>query len=316
MDSFSTLWCLFGAIIIDLYAGSWFRAGRSLWHPKNILNCLVEKLAGKLDRQGRSSNTLLIRGALSLLCTLSLAALVGIVVHWSLREVPLGWVLELAILTSLVSVGRSWKAGNLLASSLELGSTEDARQKLAFFSSRDATYSDSDEITQLGIESVIANFVSDFIGPVLFYVTLGLPGCFMYFGLRLSASCRGSREYLAFSRCLIVAVDGLLSWLGSMLLLGAVLLYSETSPTGALLQGRRVIIVGGGIRYRLAKSVVAGALGITLEGPRRYLSGQVERPYLGSGPPPSPRDLVQAIKLALAAAGITAASILACAVLF
>ena len=207
MDSFSTLWCLFGAIIIDLYAGSWFHAGRSLWHPKNILNYLVEKLAEKLDRQGRSSNTLLIRGALSLLCTLSLATLVGVVVHWSLKEVPFGWVLELVILTSLVSVGKSWEAGNRLASSLELGSTEDARQQLGLFSLRDATYSDSDEITRLGIESVIANFISDFVGPVLFYAILGLPGCFMYYGLRLSASCRGSREYLMFSRGLIDAVD-------------------------------------------------------------------------------------------------------------
>ena len=316
MNSFSTLWCLFGAIIIDLYAGSWFHAGSSLWHPKNILNHLTEKLAEKLDRQGRSSNTLLIRGALSLVCTLSLAALVGVLVHWFFREVPLGWVLELAIVTSLVSVGRSWKTGNLLASSLELGSTEDARQQLQAFSSRDATYSNSDEITRLGIESVVTNFISDFIGPVLFYMVLGLPGCFMYYGLKFSASCRASREYLIFSRGLIVAVDGLLSWLGSILLLCAILLFSETSAIGALLQGRRMILVGQDIKYRLAKSVIAGALDITLEGPRRYLSGQVERPYLGDGPPPSPKDLVQVVKLALTAAGITALLILACAPFF
>ena len=134
MDSFSTLWCLFGAIIIDLYAGSWFRAGESLWHPKNILRCLVERLSEKLDRKERSARKLLIRGALSLLFPLSLSGLVGVFVHLILTEIPFGWVLELVILTSLVSVGRLWELGTLLAATLESGSREDARRQLGAFS--------------------------------------------------------------------------------------------------------------------------------------------------------------------------------------
>ena len=108
MDSFDAFWCLFGAIIIDLYAGSWFRAGQSLWHPKNIVGRWVEKLCEKLDRRGRSSSVLLVRGALSVLCTISLAGLAGTAIHVVLVEIPVGWVLELLILTSLVSVGRLW----------------------------------------------------------------------------------------------------------------------------------------------------------------------------------------------------------------
>lgn len=316
MDSFNTLWCLFGAIIIDLYAGSWFRAGRSLWHPKNLLGRLIERLGEKLDRQGRSSRTLLIRSLLSLFLTLSLAGLAGLVIHLTLAEMPLGWVLELAILTSLVSVGRSWEIGTRLASSLESGSREDARRQLGVFSPRDATYSDSDEISRLGIESLIANFVSDFMGPVLFYSVLGLPGVLMYHGLRLSSSCGTSREYLIFSKRLLTAVDWLLSWLAALSLFCAILLFSETSARGVLLQGRSLAVMGRGIPYGLAKSVVAGALGITLEGPRRYLSGQVDRPYLGSGGAPSPRDLIQVAKLALVAASLTAVLILLCAILF
>ena len=315
MDSFDAFWCLFGAIIIDLYAGSWFRAGQSLWHPKNIVGRWVEKLCEKLDRQGRSSSVLLVRGALSVLCTISLAGLAGTVIHLVLMEIPLGWVLELLILTSLVSVGRLWGMGTLLASSLESGSREEARRQLGELSPRDATYSDSDEITRLGIEAVITNFISDFVGPVLFYALLGLPGVFIYHGLRSFSSCGASREYLIFGKHLVGAVDAPLSWLGGILFFCAILLFSATSARRTLRQGRRLILLGTGIPYSLTKSLVAGALGITLEGPRLYAAGPVERPYLGSGGAPSPGDLVQVVKLALAAAGLTAALVVTCAVL-
>jgi len=314
MDSFSTLWCLFGAIMIDLYAGSWFRAGQSLWHPKNILRCLVERLSKKLDRKERSSSKLLIRGVLSLLFTLSLSGLVGVFVHLTLTEIPFGWVLETIVLTSLVSVGRLWEVGTLLASTLESGSREDARRQLSAISPRDATYADSDEITRLGIETVIANFISSFIGPVLFYATLGLSGVFMYYGLTLSSLCGTSREYLIFSKRLITSVDWLLSLLGAVSLFCAILIFSETSARQVLLQGRKLLVLGGSVPYGLPKLLVAAAIGITLEGPRRYLSGQVERPYVGSGGAPSPTDLIRVVKLVLVAAGLTAGLILAVAV--
>ena len=137
----------------------------------------------------------------------------------------------------------------------------------------------------------------------------------MYHGLRLSSSSGASQDYSIFSKRLMAVVDWFLSWLGALCLFCSILLFPETSPRGVLLQGRALFALDPGIRYKLAKSVVAGALGITLEGPRRYPSRQVERPYLGFGGAPSPKDLVQVVKLVLAAGGLTAALILVCAVL-
>ena len=136
----------------------------------------------------------------------------------------------------------------------------------------------------------------------------------MYHALKLSSSSGASPDYLIFSKRLLTVVDGLLSWLGAVSLFCAILLFSETSPRRVLVEGRALFAVDRGIHFGPAKTVVAEALGITLEGPRRYLSGQIERPYVGSGAAPTPKDLVQTVKIALVAAGLTATVIFVCAV--
>ena len=156
------LWCLSAAILIDLYAGSWFKAGENFWLPGNILERLVERLCVKLDREERSSGTLVVRGLLGVAFMLGVTAGGGAILHLILASIPLGWVLELAILTTLISIGKPWRDSVGLASSLEVGSLEDSRRLLKELSDRDASYSDLTEITRVGIEATAGHFIFSF----------------------------------------------------------------------------------------------------------------------------------------------------------
>ena len=315
MDSLSPLWCLFAAILIDLYAGGWFQAGNNFWLPGNLLKRLSGKLRSKLDRQERSTGTRLIRGVFGVCFMLVVGAGAGVSLHWILLNIPLGWVLELAIVTTLISMGKPWRDAVLLASSLQLDSLENSRRVLRKLSDRDATYSDSSEITRLGIEAITTHLIVSLLGPILSYAVLGLPGIFMYHSLRVTYPCHdASREYLLFSKRLVTVMDWCLSWAGGILLLLAVLFTPFTSFEGALNQWRTVFSSARKFKYGSAKLVIAGALGISLEGPRQYALGRVERPYLGSGKAPLPTDLVLASKLILLASALSAALVLACAI--
>ena len=317
MDSLSPLWCLFAAILIDLYAGGWFQARSNFWLPGNLLRCLSKKLRSKLDRQERSAGTRLIRGVFGVCLMLVVGAGAGITVHWVLLHIPLGWVLEVAIVTTLISIGKPWRDAVVLASALQLDSLENSRKILGRLSDRDATYSDTSEITSLGIEAIIAYFIVSLIGPMLSYVFLGLPGILMYHSLRVMHRCHNaSEEYLLFSKRLVAMMDWCLSWAGGKILLLAILLTLPASFAGILSQWRTFFNSSRKFKYGSAKLVVAAALGITLEGPRQYAFGRTERPYLGSGKAPLPTDLVLTAKLILIASTLCAALILACAILF
>ena len=315
MDSLSPLWFLFAALLIDLYAGGWFQARSNFWLPRNLLRCLSEKLRSKLDRRERSTGTLLVRGVFGVCFMLVVGAGAGASIHWILLNIPLGWVLELAIVTTLISMGKPWRDAVLLSSSLQLDSLENSRSVLRKLSDRDATYSDSSEITRLGIEAITAHLIVSLLGPILFYAFLGLPGILMYHSLRVMYPCHdASSEYLFFIKRLVTVLDWCLSWAGGILLFLAVLFTPFTSFEGALNQWRTFFSSGRNVKHGSAKLAIAGALGVTLEGPRHYALGRVERPYLGSGKAPLPTDLVLASKLILIASALSAALVLACAI--
>ena len=302
------MWCLFAAILIDLYAGSWFRAGGNVWHPSNVLKRLAEILCRKLDREKRSSRTLLIRGLLGVVFMLGVTAGAGIVIQSTFVNIPLGWVLELAILTSLISMGKPWRDAARLASSLQVGSLEESRRILKDLSDRDATYSNLTEITRVGIEAITAHLVFSLLGPVLSYLILGLPGILMYHGLRVISRCQNaSSDFLLFSKRLVSSMDWLLSWVGVTILVLASFLHSSASVVGIFHHWREFLKSSGKFKYGPAKLVIAAAFHITLEGPRQYAERLVERPYLGSsGAEPGPADLQLTARLILFASVLSA----------
>jgi len=241
----------------------------------------------------------------------------GASIHYILGKIPLGWVLELAMVTTLISMGKPWRYAVVLASSLQLDSIENSRKVLRNLSYRDTTYSDASEITRLGIEAITAHFIVSLLGPILSYSFLGLPGILMYHSLRVMHPCHdASGEYLLFSKRFITVLDWCLSWAGGMILLLAVLLTPSTSFAGAIRQWSTFFSCSPMLKHGWAKLVVAGALSITLEGPRQYALGRIERPYLGSGEAPLPTDLVLTAKLILTASALSAGIILASAILF
>lgn len=305
------LWCLSAAILIDLYAGSWFRAGENFWHPGNILGCLAERLCVKLDREERSSGTLVIRGLLGVAFMLGVAAGTGAILHLILVGIPLGWVLELAILTTLISIGKPWRDAVRLASSLQVGVLEDSRRLLKELSDRDATYSDLTEITRVGIEAITGHFIFSLLGPVLSYLVLGLPGILMYHGVRVLSRCQNaSSDYLLCSRRLVAGMDWLLSWIASPILFMCTLVTPTASTAEVLYQWRTFFWSSQKFKYGPAKLVIAAALAISLEGPRQYAEKLVERPYLGSGENPRPANLHLATRLILFASSLIAALII------
>ena len=270
------------AMLIDMYAGDWVGGGNWLCHPSRILEKLISWVDSKLNRPTRGVRTLIVRGVLTTVISIGLAAAVGRLIHVLSVQAPLFWIIELTLILSLVDVRRPWRNAIALANALERDGLAGGRLALPALSSRDPIHADVYEVARLGVEALASCFISGLIGPALSYLFFGLGGLFAYQALILLSDLPADSEpFNVFSNWLAAVIEWPISNIGALALVLAAVPMKGTQPRHSLRTFLGYCGTVNRTKNGAAIAATAGALGLALEGPRHYVSGVISRPWLG-----------------------------------
>lgn len=176
------------------------------------------------------------------------------------------------------------------------GNLDVAREKLAHIVSRDTAHLDPQSVATGAVESVLENGSDAVIAPLFWFVVAGAPGALAYRLVNTLDAMWGYRDetYLQFGRS-AAWMDDALNWLPARLCAFLYALsgqyrqarhcWSTQAPRWDSPNAGPVMAAG------------AGALGVRLGGPVTYRGAVRERPVLGEGAPPTPRDIEAALEL-------------------
>ncbi len=278
---------LSAALLLDALVGDLRWVFKIVPHPIVILGRLIGVLEAKLNRARRSDKHRLVCGGIVVvfISALSLGIGVGLTV---VVETYRLWVLELSIVTILVSQRSLYVHVRAVAVALDSDDLASARRAVAHVVGRDPEKLDTGGVARAAIESLAENFADAVIAPVFWYLVFGLPGLLFCKAVNTMDSMLGyrSERYLMFGRIAARLDDGVM-WVPARLSALFLIIAGLVAPAGRPMEAIRVIKSDAGKHPSpnagWPEAALAGALGFALGGPRHYAGGQEETAWIGAG---------------------------------
>jgi adenosylcobinamide-phosphate synthase len=185
-------------------------------------------------------------------------------------------------------------AGHLVADDLPA-----AREALSVMVGRDRSTLDQSGVAAAVIESLAENTVDAVVAPALWGAAFGAPGAAAHRAINTMDAMVGHRSprYLRFGTA-AARLDDVAAYLPTR---ATAVLVCMSRPARARLVVDTVLrdaAAHPSPNAGVAEAAFAAALGLELGGPLRYNTRVEERPRLGRGPRPCPRDIASAIQLA------------------
>jgi len=290
------------ALLIDTAVGgsSWLM--RWLPGPGDLAAGAAGWFDRRLNRIERSDEERRLRGTLVVLTLVLAAALSGLAVTLLARLSTYGWALELFLLTRMVTVRRPIADLWEIMRALVTGGVEAGRTALMSRTGRPAGSLDMHGIVRAAVETAAGALQRGVVGPVFWYLLLGLPGALVWSVADAAHAAIGhsTPRYRYFGS----AALSLSRWMGwGPARLAAILtaLAALFVPRAAARMALRTALDSapghpeGNAAWPIA--AFAGALNLSLAGPRRDGDVIVRDPWLGEG---RARATLQDIRPALA----------------
>jgi adenosylcobinamide-phosphate synthase len=275
------------AMLIELGIGYPEPVLHAIGHPVTWIGALI----GGLDRSlNRDAAAPMRRGAglVTIAVVLGITGTIAFVIQHQLLRLPFG-IFALAIVASSMIAQRSlYRHVANVAAALEKQDLGSGRAAVSHIVGRDTAALDSAGVARAAIESLAENFSDAIVAPVFWMVIAGLPGAALYKAINTADSMIGHRtpRYAAFGWA-AARLDDLVnlpaSRLAALLLFGAAALQKN----GRLAEAWRAV-VRDAARHRspnagYPEAAMAGALGLSLAGPRRYAGVTVDDAMMGDG---------------------------------
>ena len=222
---------------------------------------------------------------------------------WLSSNVPFAWLLELAMMIALLAQRSLFRHVHGVGEALRHGGIEAGRAQVAHIVGRDVRQLDEHGVARAAIESCAENFSDAVVAPAFWYILLGLPGMLVYKAVNTMDSMIGYRSpgYRAFGWA-AARLDDFVNLVPARLA-GLYLACAAIVVPGADAgRGLRTMIGDAG-KHRSPnagwpEAAMAGALGLSLGGPRRYPGIVVDDPWIGAGTArATPGDITRALTL-------------------
>lgn len=300
---FHPLLLLLAALALEPVLGEARGPLARLPHPVRLIGVVVGRLDGKLNRQDRSETGRRGRGILLVVFIWALAAAAGSGIAWLSSNVPFAWLLELAMMIALLAQRSLFRHVHGVGEALRQGGIEAGRAQVAHIVGRDVRQLDQHGVARAAIESCAENFSDAVVAPAFWYILLGLPGMLVYKAVNTMDSMIGYRSprYRAFGWA-AARLDDFVNLVPARLA-GLYLACAAIVLPGAHAgRGLRTMIDDAG-KHRSPnagwpEAAMAGALGLSLAGPRRYPGIVVDDPWIGAGTArATPSDITRALTL-------------------
>jgi adenosylcobinamide-phosphate synthase len=209
-------------------------------------------------------------------------------VQFALLRLPFG-ILAAALLASTLVAQRSLHRHVAdVAAALETGGVAAGRQAVAHIVGRDTQALDAAGVARAAIESLAENFSDAIVAPAFWMVIGGLPGAALYKAINTADSMIGHRtpRYEAFGWA-AARLDDLVnlpaSRLSALLLVAGAALSRDASAGAAWRAVRRDAGKHRSPNAGFPEAAMAGALGLSLAGPRVYGGARVDDAFMGDG---------------------------------
>jgi adenosylcobinamide-phosphate synthase len=276
------------AMLIELCLGYPDRLQRAIGHPVTWIGRLIALLDRSLNREATGPQARRAAGIVAVLVVLVIVGVLAIAIQDALLRVPFG-IFAVGVLASTLVAQRSLHrhVANV-ADALEKGGVAAARAAVAHIVGRDTDGLDAAGIARAAIESLAENFSDAIVAPVFWMVIGGLPGAALYKAINTADSMIGHRtqRYAAFGWAaarLDDVVNLPASRLCALLLIAAAAPAKDASAADAWRAVRRDAARHRSPNAGYPEAAIAGALGLSLAGPRSYGGVQVDDALMGDG---------------------------------
>ncbi len=257
-------------------------------HPVTWIGRLIDALDDWLNRDAAPPNERRAAGVVGVLILVAVVGAVTLVVEYGLLRLPLG-IFVLSFLASPLVAQRSLNRHVAdVATALDKEGVTAGRIAVARIVGRDTAELDAAGVARAAIESLAENFSDAVVAPVIWTVIGGLPGAALYKAINTADSMIGHRtqRHEAFGWA-AARLDDLInlpaSRLSALLLIAAAALSKDADTGSAWRAVRRDAARHRSPNAGYPEAAMAGALGLSLAGPRSYGGMSVNDASMGDG---------------------------------
>jgi adenosylcobinamide-phosphate synthase len=276
------------ALLIELCCGYPAALYRAIGHPVSWIGRLIAWLDRALNRETATAQARRGAGIAALLILLAIVGLLAGFVQLALLGLPFG-IFAAALLGSTLVAQRSlYRHVADVADALESEGVAAGRRAVAHIVGRDTATLDAAGVARAAIESLAENFSDAVVAPAFWMAVGGLPGAALYKAINTADSMIGHRtpRHEAFGWA-AARLDDLInlpaSRLSALLLIAAAILSRNGSPAAAWRAVRRDAPHHRSPNAGYPEAAMAGALGLSLAGPRSYAGTRVDDAHMGDG---------------------------------
>src|SRR5579864_7638063 len=272
------------AMLIELALGYPDRILRAIGHPVTWTGRLIDALEYRLNRipAGRAG------GIVAVLILLLVVGAIATGLQRALLTLPVGLLLIALFASTLLAQRSLYRHVADVANALDKDGVAAGRRAVARIVGRDTDALDEAGVARAAIESLAENFSDGVVAPVLWLAIAGLPGAALYKAINTADSMIGHRtqRYADFGWA-AARLDDLVnlpaSRLSALLLVAAAALSKNASAAAA-----RRAVARDAPRHRspnagYPEAAMAGALGLSLAGPRVYGGVKIDDAMMGDG---------------------------------
>jgi adenosylcobinamide-phosphate synthase len=276
------------AMLIELAAGYPLRLYRAVGHPVSWIGNLITLLDDRLNGATAAPQMRRRNGIAALLVLLAIVGVIAFITEYALLRVPLGGLVAALVASTFVAQRSLYQHVTDVADALENGGVAEGRVAVARIVGRDTETLDRAGIARAAIESLAENFSDGIVAPVLWMVIGGLPGAALYKAINTADSMIGHRtpRYAEFGWA-AARLDDLVnlpaSRLCALLLVAAAAFRKRASAGRAWRAVRRDAARHRSPNAGYPEAAMAGALGLSLAGPRTYGGVVVDDAVMGDG---------------------------------
>jgi adenosylcobinamide-phosphate synthase len=276
------------AVLIEIIAGypDWLL--RSIGHPVIWMGRLIATLERRWNHESAGPGPRQILGVITVLLLVAITATAALIIERGLLILPFGMIGAGILGSTLIAQRSLYQHVSRVADALENQGIRSAQEAVSHLVGRDTQSLDEAGVARAAIESLAENFSDGVVAPVFWMIIAGLPGAATYKAISTADSMIGhhSSRYQAFGWA-AARLDDLVnlpaSRLAAILIIAAAAVTQGASAPAAWRAVRRDARHHRSPNAGYPEAAMAGALHLSLAGPRAYGGVVIDDAFMGDG---------------------------------
>jgi adenosylcobinamide-phosphate synthase len=271
---FDPLFAVVFVFALDLLMGDPLWIFARIPHPIVLIGNLIAAIETRLNQPTFTAGIRFTLGSLTAMAVISIVVLVAVGLTLICQTIPMGGLIYVILAATLIAYRGLYDGVQAVHKGLN-SSLDDGRSAVSHIVGRDPASLDEAGVARAAIESLSENFSDGTIAPLFWFICLGLPGLAFYKAVNTLDSMIGHRndryEYFGkFAARLDDIVNFIPARLTGLLIVCASAILPRMSFNEAVSCMLRDAKGHKSVNAGWQEAAVAGALGISLAGPRSY----------------------------------------------